>query len=139
MFAIFNFETVILNHGDLRADHLIVKNEAETYVWIDFDYEVDNPSYDLFGLGNVLLQVVGKGRHSLLDIRLRSSDYPDFNSSLTAGDMSRMYPHRVCNLGKLFPYISAALNRILMRFAVGAAEPYRSADDLLADLRLLFP
>lgn len=137
--AIAQLHQLGLNHGDLRADHLIVNHETGNYVWIDFDYEVPNPSYDLFCLGNVLLQVVGKGRHALSDLRLRPSDYPDFNSSLTAGDMSLMFPHRISNLRKLFPYISPALNRILIRFAAGAADPYRRADDLLADLRLLFP
>jgi serine/threonine protein kinase len=128
-----------LHHGDIRADHLIIKNKTDTYVWIDFDYEVSNPNYDVFCLGNVLQQVVGKGRHSLDDIRLRPSDYPDFNNTLTSSDMSLMFQHRVSNLRKLYPYISGALNEILKRFSVGATDPYKNVDCLLEDLRLLFP
>ena len=96
-----------LHHGDIRADHLIIKNETDIFVWIDFDFEVGNLIYDVFCLGNVLQQVVGKGRHSLHDIRLQPSNYPDFNNSLTSSDMSLMFPHRVANLQKLYPYISS--------------------------------
>jgi len=127
-----------LHHGDIRADHIIIKSKTDTYVWIDFDYEVSNLNYDLFCLGNVLQQVVGKGRHSLDDIRLRPSDYPDFNNTLTSSDMSLMFRHRVTNLRKLYPHISGALNEILMRFSFGATDPYKNVDSLLEDLRLLF-
>jgi hypothetical protein len=127
-----------LHHGDIRADHIIINNETDTYVWIDFDYEVGD-LYDVFCLGNVLQQVVGKGRHSLNDIRLQPSDYPDFNSTLNSSDMSMTRRHRVANLRKLYPYISEALNEILMRFSVGATDPYKKVDSLLEDLRFLFP
>lgn len=127
-----------LHHGDIRADHIIINNETDTYVWIDFDYEV-NDLYDVFCLGNVLQQVVGKGRHSLDDIRLQPSNYPGFNSTLNSSDMSMTRRHRVANLRKLYPYISEALNKILMRFSVGSTDPYKKVDSLLEDLRLLFP
>lgn len=126
-----------LHHGDIRADHIIINSKTDTYVWIDFDYEVTSLNYDLFCLGNVLQQVVGKGRHSLDDIRLRPSAYPDFNNSLTSRDMSLMFQHRVTNLRKLYPYISEALNEILMRFSVGATDSYKNVDSLLEDLRFL--
>ncbi|MBU0970333.1 MAG: protein kinase, partial [Proteobacteria bacterium] len=92
-----------LHHGDIRADHLIVNNQTGNHVWIDFDYEVSRIDYDVLCLGNVLLQVVGKGRHSLHDIRLQSLDYPDLGSPLIPGDMSLMFRYRVANLGKLYP------------------------------------
>lgn len=128
-----------LHHGDIRADHIIIKNKMDTYVWIDFDYEVDYLNYDLFCLGNVLQQVVGKGRHSLDDIRLRPSNYPYFNNTLAPNDMSLMFRHRVTNLRKLYPYISEALNEILMRFSAGATDFYKSVNSLLRDLCFLFP
>lgn len=129
-----------LHHGDIRADHIIIiKNKMDTYVWIDFDYEVDYLNYDLFCLGNVLQQVVGKGRHSLDDIRLRPSNYPYFNNTLTPSDMSLMFRHRVTNLRRLYPYISEALNEILMRFSAGATDFYKSVNSLLGDLCFLFP
>lgn len=129
-----------LHHGDIRADHVIVNDKTDTYVWIDFDYEVsDLITYDLLCLGNVLQQVVGKGRHSLDDIRLRPSDYPDFNNALSSSDMSLMFRHRVTNLRRLYPYLSEVLNEILMRFSVGTTDPYKNVGSLLEDLRLLFP
>jgi serine/threonine protein kinase len=128
-----------LHHGDIRADHIIVNSQTGIYVWIDFDFEVGNLNYDVFCLGNVLLQAVGKGRHSLYDIRLRPSDYPDFRTALTSNDMSLMFPHRVANLRKLYPYISENLNEILMRFSAGAMDAYKNVDGLLEDLRFIFP
>ena len=72
----------------ITADHILLKEQMSHYVWIDFDYEVNYPDYDLFCLGNVLLQVAGKGRHSLYDIGLRTSAYPDGIGTLTKSDMS---------------------------------------------------
>jgi hypothetical protein len=118
---------------------ILLKEKMSDYVWIDFDYEVDHPDYDLFCLGNVLLQVAGKGRHSLYDIGLHPSAYPDAVDTLTISDMSLMFRHRVANLRKLFPHISDALNDILMRFSAGSINPYGDVDKLLADLRALFP
>lgn len=127
-----------LHHGDIRADHIILKNGSDIFVWIDFDYETSRPDYDLLCLGNVLNQVVGKGRHSLYDIRLRPEEYPDFHDSLTLKDMSQMFHHRVANLRKLFPYISVDLNTILMRFSFGSADPYPDVDTLVSDLLKVF-
>jgi len=128
-----------LHHGDIRADHILIKSQNRNYVWIDFDYEVGYPGYDLFCLGNVLLQVVGKGRHSLHDIGFRPAAYPGAVDTLTASDMSLMFKHRVANLRKLFPYIPTALNDILMRFSAGSTDPYGDVDTLIADLRAIFP
>jgi hypothetical protein len=127
-----------LHHGDIRADHILLKNQTPPFVWIDFDYEISQPNYDLFCLGNVLNQVVGKGRHSSHDIRLRPAEYPDFHGSLTLDDMSQMFQHRVANLRKLFPHISADVNTILMRFSFGSTDPYRDVDTLVGDLLSVF-
>jgi tRNA A-37 threonylcarbamoyl transferase component Bud32 len=128
-----------LHHGDIRADHIIIDNRTDTYVWIDFDFEVGNLNYDSFCLGNVLQQAVGKGRHSLHDVRLRPWDYPECQNPLTSDDMSLMFRHRIINLRKLYPYIPKALNEILMRFSVCATDCYENVDSLLADLRVIFP
>jgi len=136
--AIRYLHTFGLQHGDIRTDHIFIKCNSSTYVWIDFDYLVSYPDHDLLCLGNILLQVVGKGRHSLDDIRIRPKDYPDFNQQLTSNDMSLMFPHRVANLRKLFPYIPKGLNDILMRFSVGNTTPYKSIESLLKDLRSFF-
>jgi len=128
-----------LHHGDIRADHILINKETGNYVWIDFDYEVRPADYDVFCLGNLLLQVVGKGRHSVHDIGLRPSDYPGLGGTLTASDMSLMFRHRVANLRKLFPHISTDLNEVLMRFSAGSTDHYRDVHALLSDLRALFP
>jgi hypothetical protein len=128
-----------LHHGDIRADHILLKNQPNAYVWIDFDYLIEYPYYDLFCLGNVLLQVAGKGRHSAHDIRQQLHKYPDFMGTLNSNDMSLMFPHRVANLRKLFPYLSADLNEILMRFSGDCTDPYRDLGIFISDLRSLFP
>jgi len=127
-----------LHHGDIRADHLMLEDGTGTYRWIDFDYDVDFPGYDLLCLGNVLLQVVGKGRHSIHDIRSQPSNYPHFKDRLTGSDMSMMYRHRIANLRELFPYISIDLNNILMRFSAGSKEIYHDVKSLLFDLNNIF-
>jgi hypothetical protein len=127
------------HHGDIRTDHLLLNKQTRLFVWIDFDYEISDPIYDLFCIGNVLHQVVGKGRHSIHDIRLRPMEYPDFTGTLASNDMSLMFQHRVANLRKLFPHISPLLNDILMRFSSGASDPYHNLDTLMADLRVVFP
>jgi len=127
-----------LQHGDIRADHILIHKDTGDYVWIDFDYEVDYREYDLFCLGNILHQVVGKGRHSLHDVRLRPLEYPDFKDPLNWKDMSIMFPHRIANLRKLFPHIPKELNDILIHFSAGANNHYQSIDRPLTDLRKLF-
>jgi hypothetical protein len=128
-----------LQHGDIRADHIIIHKQSNAYVWIDFDYVITHPHYDLFSLGNILLQAAGKGRHSIHDIRQQLQKYPDFKDTLTSDDMSLIFAHRVANLRKLFPYLSADLNEILMRFSAGRTDPYRDLGILISDLRSLFP
>ena len=128
-----------LQHGDIRADHILLKNHSNAYIWIDFDYLISHPNYDLFSLGNILLQAAGKGRHSAHDIRQQPQKYPDFEETLTSDDMSLMFQHRVANLRKLFPYLSTDLNEILMRFSAGRTDPYRDLGILISDLRSIFP
>ena len=127
------------HHGDIRADHILLSSETNQYVWIDFDYHISLPEYDLLCLGNVLQQVVGKGRHSVHDIRLSPAHYPEFKEKLTETDMLLMFPHRVANLRKLFPHISTDVNDILMRFSAGSKDRYQDLSTLLSDLRSLFP
>ncbi len=128
-----------LHHGDIRADHIIIHNETKDYMWIDFDYEVDKPEYDAICLGNVLQQVVGKGRHSINDIQEHPENYPDFTGTLTSPDMSLMFRYRVANLQSLYPYIPNAVNDMVMRYSNGCSNPYTSVSNLLSDLCSLFP
>ncbi len=127
-----------LHHGDIRADHIIINHQTRQYVWIDFDYAVDIPEYDTLCLGNVLLQVAGKGRHTIHNIQDNPEAYPDFGGTLYIEDMSLMFKYRVANLQRLFPHIPDNLNKILLRYCVGGADPYKTAVGLLADLSEIF-
>jgi serine/threonine protein kinase len=127
-----------LNHGDIRTDHILVGGDESHYIWIDFDYDVFRQDYDVFCLGNVLLQIVGKGRHSAHDVALHHADYDDFKGRLAPGDMSLMYQHRVANLKKLFPHVSSDINDILMRFSAEATTQYQDVESILCDLRSVF-
>ncbi len=52
-------------HGDVRWDHILIDEQTGLFRWIDFDYTYHFPEHpfglDLFGLGNILAAVVGKG------------------------------------------------------------------------------
>ncbi len=141
--AIAELHETGLHHGDIRADHLMWTETLSSLAWIDFDYDMGGPELDVVCLGNVLQQVVGKGRHALDNIRNTPEAYPDFTSALEGADMSLMYPHRVMNLKKLFPCIPHELNAILMRFSASGpgtktGRPYRGVAELLKDLSAIF-
>ena len=70
-----------LQHGDIRADHILLDNQSNAYIWIDFDYVITHPHYDLFSLGNILLQAAGRA-----DTRHMTSD-SNFRSIPTSGDL----------------------------------------------------
>jgi hypothetical protein len=122
-------------HGDIRRDHILIDSETRHYRWIDFDYNYRHREnmygYDLFGLGNVLIYLVGKGDVLLPD--LRSSD-PGILSRLTEGDMNIVFHNRLANLQKVFAYIPDSLNRVLLHFSRGANWFYEKTPQLLQDL-----
>ena len=123
-------------HGDIRRDHILIDNENGHYRWIDFDYNYRHREnmygYDLFGLGNVLIYLVGKGDVLLPD--LRRGD-PEVMSRLTEGDMNIVFHNRLANLKKVFAYIPDSLNRILLHFSSGANWFYEETPQLLQDLQ----
>jgi hypothetical protein len=123
-------------HGDIRRDHIVVDRENDgRYRWIDFDYTYthrDNRyGYDLFGLGNVLMYLVGKG-DTLLP-HLHQIDHPSLGR-LTPDNLNIVFHHRVANLQKIYPYIPDRLNLILLHFSKGAKRFYETTEQLLADL-----
>lgn len=125
-------------HGDIRRDHLWVEHRSGIYRWIDFDYAFDfheNPfGLDIFGLGNILLFLTGKGEHTTHN--LRQGDFSEqVLSSLTPDDFSLMFPHRLSNLGKLFPYIPKELNNVLLHFSAGTYVFYDTVEEMLDELR----
>jgi hypothetical protein len=122
-------------HGDIRRDHILVDRESGRYRWIDFDYNYRHREniygYDLFGLGNVLIFLAGKGDVLLID--LKNQDHPALNT-LWQEDVNIVFHNRVANLKKIYPYIPESLNSILMHFSKGANLFYENTEQLLDDL-----
>lgn len=121
-------------HGDVRRDHVWLETATDTVRWIDFDYAYEasaNPfALDLFGLGNVLLFVVGKQIYTpplVKDMKGAKAVEPE--------DFSLIYKNRLVNLRRLFPHVPARLNNVLMHFSAGAEVFYESVEEFLADLR----
>lgn len=125
-------------HGDIRRDHLYAPRDGGPYCWIDFDYAFDfheNPfGWDLFGLGNILAFLTGKGEWTPLSIAEHGLA-EDLREPLRQEDFGIIFRNRLFNLRKLFPYIPARLNRVILHFSQGAGVFYESVDELLGELR----
>jgi len=123
-------------HGDIRRDHIIKDNATGGYRWIDFDFNYRHGSsrfgYDLFGLGNVLLFITGRG--DITTHRLYH-DNPSLLDRLSEDDVNIVFRYRVNNLKKIYPYIPEKLNRVLMHFSQSAPIFYEETRELLEDLR----
>ncbi|HYA14137.1 MAG TPA: hypothetical protein VEF33_07340 [Syntrophales bacterium] len=123
-------------HGDIRRDHIIKEKDTGLCRWIDFDFNFLHKEsmfgYDLFGLGNILAYLAGRG--DVMASWLRENDSPVFNR-LSADDMNIIFNNRVVNLRKVYPYIPEILNRVLLHFSVGANIFYDNANELLTDLQ----
>lgn len=121
-------------HGDIRSDHLIHDRETDRYRWIDFDYNYLHRenffAYDLFGLGNILAYITGRG-----DIALRGlpKNSPVLDH-LTSGDFNIIFNNRIVNLKKVYPYIPESLNRVLLHFSLGTNVFYDNTAQFLSDL-----
>lgn len=122
-------------HGDIRRDHILIDSDSGRYRWIDFDLNYRHREniygYDLFGLGNVLVFLVGKGDLLLRD--LKKQDHPAL-TTLTQEDLNIVFSNRVVNLKKIYPFIPESLNRVLMHFSQGANWFYENTGQLLEDL-----
>jgi hypothetical protein len=123
-------------HGDIRRDHILIDRESGQYRWIDYDYNFRHREniygYDLFGLGNVLIYLVGMG--DVLYQDLRRSKHPSLDH-LLEDDVNIVFNNRIANLKKVYSYIPDSLNRILMHFSKGANVFYDHTIQLLDDLR----
>ena len=122
-------------HGDIRRDHILIDNHSGEYRWIDFDYNYRHREniygYDLFGLGNLLAFIVGKGDVLLTDLKQQS---PEVLDRLTDADLNIVFRNRVVNLKKIYPYISAALNDVLLHFSRSTNWFYEHTRQLISDL-----
>jgi hypothetical protein len=122
-------------HGDIRRDHIIKDHETGRYRWIDFDFNYRHGEsrfgFDLFGLGNVLLFITGRG--DVTTKRLYEQN-PAIFDRLTEDDVNIVFHNRVNNLRKVFPYVPEKLNRVLMHFSLSARVYYEETRELLEDL-----
>jgi hypothetical protein len=122
-------------HGDIRRDHILIDSDSGRYRWIDFDLNYRHREniygYDLFGLGNVLVFLVGKGDLLLRDLKNR--DHPAL-SILKEEDLNIVFGNRVVNLKKIYRYIPESLNQVLMHFSQGANWFYENTAQLVEDL-----
>ena len=123
-------------HGDIRRDHILIDRESGQYRWIDYDYNVRHRenmySYDLFGLGNVLMYLVGMGDILYQDLK-RSNHFS--LDQLVPADVNIVFHNRIANLQKVYPYIPHRLNRVLMHFSREANVFYDHTTQLIDDLR----
>ena len=122
-------------HGDIRRDHILHDRKNNCYRWIDFDYDYMHMAsmfgYDLFGLGNILIFLVGGGD---LTIQQLTAEKAPALQNLTADDMNIIFNNRVANIKKIYPYVPDALNYILLHFSNGANLYYENTVQLLEDL-----
>ena len=122
-------------HGDIRRDHILIDNHTGYYRWIDFDYNYRHResiyAYDLFGLGNILAFIIGKGDVLLPDLKQKA---PQVLERLSEADLNIVFRNRLVNLKKVYPYIPAALNDILLHFSRGANWFYEHTGQFIDDL-----
>ncbi len=122
-------------HGDIRRDHIFVDRDTGAYRWIDFDFNYAHREniygYDLFGLGNILIYLAGKGDLLLQDLQRQS--HPAFDA-IAEEDRNIVFHNRLANLKKIYPYLPGSLNRILLHFSKGANWFYEHTKQLLEDL-----
>ncbi|MBI5741590.1 MAG: hypothetical protein HZA16_12860 [Nitrospirae bacterium] len=123
-------------HGDIRRDHIIKEKEGGPYRWIDFDFNYMHREnmfgYDLFGLGNILLYITGRGDVTTQHLKKHNGA---LFGRLTCDDLNIVFRNRVVNLKKIYPYIPDQLNNILLHFSIGANIFYDNTVQLLSDLR----
>ncbi len=126
-------------HGDIRRDHIFVERGDGTFRWIDFDYDIYLPerpfALDLFGLGNVLLFLLGKQNFRVGDVVKHPDMGEKVMETITTNDLALISQDRIFNLKKLFPYIPESLNNILLHFTVGTQVFYNSVAEFQDELQ----
>ncbi len=127
-----------LKHGDIRNDHILVAQPDNDYIWIDFDYDYELPAnpyaLEVFQLGNILINAVGKGFHTIQKISGDTAFYGDLKDRIDPADFCLLHRRRFINLKKIYANIPMALNDLLMRFSVDGGPPYEGVTDLVHDM-----
>lgn len=124
-------------HGDIRNDHIIVESGTGNYRWIDFDYSVNYSDYDVWAMGNILNYAVGKGIQTCGGFGAPNGARRSGGALIEEDDALLFYPYRVANLLKIYPYIPAEMNDMLLRFSAGATDFYEDLGRMADDLRAL--
>ncbi len=128
-----------LKHGDIRRDHILIDAESGIFRWIDFDYDFYLPerpyAMDLMGLGNILLYIIGRRNYRSRDVLADPTMGERVLVTLSRDDFSLLFQDRIFNLKKLFPYIPARLNDILLHFSYGAGVYYETVAEFCDDLK----
>jgi hypothetical protein len=96
-------------------------------------------AFDVWSLGNVLQFVTGMGPTTFHDIRTGGRFPSDIMESLKTTDASAFHHYRLMNLKKVYPYLSERLNAVLLRFSLGAKDPYWALSELMSDLGEAIP
>lgn len=123
-----------LCHGDIRNDHIIIDKDTGDYRWIDFDLTQDYSDFDVWGIGNVLNFVIGKGINTFHQMHDSTAFSDKIKEGLVAEDASAFYEYRIMNLQKIFPYLPDPLNRILLHFTATAEKFYSSMAEVIEDV-----
>ena len=123
-------------HGDIRRDHIIRDKKSGLYRWIDFDFNYTHKenmfSYDLFGLGNILVYLTGRGDVTTYELEINNKRV---FGSLSNDDRHIVFQNRIVNLKKVYPYIPDLLNNILLQFSAGANIFYDNTSQLINDIK----
>ncbi|HET6516428.1 MAG TPA: hypothetical protein VFG09_14840 [Thermodesulfovibrionales bacterium] len=123
-------------HGDIRRDHIIIDRETGVFRWIDFDFiyhhHENRLGYDIFGLGNLLAFLVGKGDATVQELRRVR---PDLFARIGKSDLNIIFHNRIMNLKKIFPHIPDRLNSVLMHFSAETEVFYDDTRQFYDDLR----
>ena len=127
-----------LKHGDIRRDHIYVDRKDGHFCWIDFDYDFYLPerpfAMDLFGLGNVLLFLLGQTAFRPSAVLENPLFGEKVFNTLVKEDLALIAQDRIFNLKKIYPYIPDTLNDILLHFALGTDVMYDSVGEFYDDL-----
>ena len=123
-----------LCHGDIRNDHIIIEKDTGDFRWIDFDLTQAFTDFDVWSLGNVLAFCIGKGMRTFHEIRISNQFEPQILPELSSSDASVFFPHRIMNLGKIYPYIHQELRYILKHYVADTDVFYESCNQVLKDL-----
>jgi len=123
-------------HGDIRRDHILKEKQTGRCRWIDFDFNYLHKEnmfgYDLFGLGNILVYLAGRGDVTVQNLKQNNS--PAFGL-LFHEDMNIIFNNRLVNLKKVYPYIPDSLNLVMMHFSLGANVFYEDTLQFLSELQ----